>query len=127
MGFSSGSVSMRRFAVSGDLPKTVEESLIEALDRHKLSPSEDDSPAEIEYGWSGGRHVLDTRFDFDRNVFNDALSFAIRVDTNRVPAELRQAYKLMEEEAIAASNPSGFISKKQKKSAKESITQKIDE
>jgi hypothetical protein len=127
MGFSSGSVSMRRFAVSGDLPKTVDESFLEALDRHKLSPSEDDSPAEIEYGWSGGRHVLDNRFDFDRNVFNDAFSFAIRVDTNRVPAELRLAYKLMEEDALAASNPSGFISKKQKKSVRESLTQKIDE
>jgi hypothetical protein len=127
MGFSTGSVSMRRFAISGDLPKTIDDSLIEALDRHKLAPSDDDSAAEIEYGWSGGRHVLDGRFDFDRNVFNDALSFALRVDTNRVPAELRQAYKAMEEDAVAAQNPSGFISKKQKQSVRESVAQKLDE
>ena len=127
MGFSSGSVSMRRFVVSGDLPKTVDEDLLKALDRHKLAPKEDDSPAEIEYGWCGGRHVLDSRFDFERNVFNDALSFALRVDTNRVPAELRLAYKMMEEEAVAAANPSGFISKKQKKSVRETLTQKMDE
>lgn len=118
---------MRRFVVSGDLPKTVDEDLLKALDRHKLAPKKDDSPAEIEYGWCGGRHVLDSRFDFERNVFNDALSFALRVDTNRVPAELRLAYKMMEEEAVAAANPSGFISKKQKKSVRETLTQKMDE
>jgi hypothetical protein len=127
MGFSSGSVSMRRFVVSGDLPKTVDEALLETLDRHKLSPSADDAPAEIEYGWCGGRHVLDNQFDFERNIFNDAISFALRVDTNRVPAELRLAYKMMEEEAVAAGNPSGFISKKQKKSVRETLAQKMDE
>jgi len=70
--------------------------------------------------------LLDHQFDFQRNVFNDAISFALRVDTNRVPAELRQAYKIMEEDAIAASNPSGFISKKQKASAKETIARKLE-
>jgi hypothetical protein len=49
------------------------------------------------------------------------------VDTNRVPAELRLAYKMMEEEAIAAANPPGFISKKQKKSVRETLAQKMDE
>ncbi len=83
-------------------------------------------PPEIEYGWCGGRHVLDSRFDFERNVFNDAVSFAMRVDTNRVPAELRQAYKIMEEDAVAASNPSGFISRKQKSMVKETLARKLD-
>jgi hypothetical protein len=118
---------MRRFAISGDLPKSADESLLEALDRHKLCPAGDETLAEIEYGWCGGRHVLDGRFDFERNVFNDAVSFALRVDTNRVPAELRLAYKLMEEEAIAESNPSGFISKTQKKSVRDTLTRRIDE
>ena len=116
---------MRRFAVSGDAPKSVDQGLLDALQKHKLVPS-DDAPAEVEYGWSGGRHVLDGVFDFERNVFNDALNFALRVDTNRVPAELRQAYKMMEEEAMAAANPSGFISKKQKKSVKDTVTQQIE-
>src|ERR1700722_2535910 len=102
MGFSSGSVSMRRFAVLGDQPKVIEQSLLDQLTEHALVPSDDGVPPEIEYGWWGGRHVLDSRFDFERNVFNDAISFAMRVDTSRVPAELRQAYKIMEEDAGAA-------------------------
>lgn len=118
---------MRRFSVWGDGPKSADDSVLEALDRHKLQPNGDDAGAEIEYGWSGGRHLLDGRFDFERNVFNDAVSFAIRVDTNRVPAELRLAYKMMEEDAVAATNPSGFISKKQKKDVREGLARKLDE
>jgi hypothetical protein len=126
MGFSSGSVSMRRFAVLGDQPKSVEQSLLDQLAEHALVPSDDGMPPEVEYGWCGGRHILDSRFDFERNVFNDAVSFAMRVDTSRVPAELRQAYKIMEEDALAASNPSGFISRKQKSAVKETLARKLD-
>jgi hypothetical protein len=127
MGFASGPVTMRRFAVVGDQPKSIDQSLLDALASHKLAPAEDETPADVEYGWCGGRHVLDGQFDFERNVYNDALSFALRVDTNRVPAELRLAYKILEEEAVATSNPSGFISKKQKKTAKETLSQKLEQ
>lgn len=117
---------MRRFSVAGDQPKTIDQSHLDALAEHKINPAEAGS-VEIDYGWSGGRHVLDTQFSFERNVFNDALAFALRVDTNRVPAEMRAAYKIMEEESVAASNPSGFISNKQKKTVRETLAQKIDD
>lgn len=117
---------MRRFAVVGDQPKSIEQSLLDSLSQHALVPTDDGVPPEVEYGWCGGRHILDNRFDFERNVFNDAVSFALRVDSSRVPAELRQAYKMMEEEAVAASNPSGFISRKQKSAVKETLARKLD-
>src|SRR5580658_3156644 len=103
MGFSSGSVSMRRFEVVGDQPKAIEQSHLDALAEHRIK-GDDGGTVEVDYGWCGGRHVLDAVFNFERNVFNDALSFALRVNTNRVPAELRAAYKMMEEDAPAASN-----------------------
>ncbi|HEX4056190.1 MAG TPA: hypothetical protein VHX86_18170 [Tepidisphaeraceae bacterium] len=117
---------MRRFAVVGDQPKSIEQSLLDTLSEYALVPTDDGVPPEVEYGWCGGRHILDNRFDFERNVFNDAVSFALRVDTSRVPAELRQAYKMMEEDAVAASNPSGFISRKQKSAVKETLARKLD-
>ena len=40
-----------------------------------------------EYGWCGGRHVLDNRFDFEHNVFNDRIVVCPALDTNRVPAD----------------------------------------
>ncbi len=127
MGFDSGSVSFRRFAVVGSQPEAIDEELLEKLAEHALRPSELGVPEEEEYGWSGGRHVLDDSFGFENNVFADALHFALRIDTNKVPGEMKKAYKLMEEDGLAKGNPSGFISKKQKKDAKDVVQRKLDD
>ena len=127
MGFGSGSVSCRRFAVLGKQPAAIEQDLLDKLAEHALRPGEFGVPEEVEYGWSGGRHVFDATFSFEHNVFADALHFALRVDRNKVPAEVKKAYQIMEEEAVAKDNPSGFISKNQKKEAKDSVKRKIDD
>ena len=127
MGFASGAVSFRRFAVLGRSPKSISEQMLEKLSENALRPSELGVPQETEYGWNGGRHVLDGTFDFENNVFADALHFALRIDTNKVPGDLKKAYLLMEQEAAAAGNPSGFISKHQKRDSRETVRRKIDE
>src|SRR5438067_12803422 len=127
MGFSSGSISFRRFAVVGDAPDTIDQAMLDKLSEHALKPTELGVPDEVEYGWSGGRHVLDGTFSFENNVFADALHFALRIDTNKVPSDLKRAYQMMEEEAVAKTNPSGFISKNQKRDVKETIRAKLDD
>ncbi len=127
MGFDSGTISCRRFAVVGEGPAAVDQNVLDMLSSNALRPSEIGIPDEVEYGWSGGRHVLDGSFTFDHNVFADALHFAMRVDTNRVPSSLKRAYRIMEEEAAAAQNPSGFISKTQKRDVKEIVGRKLDD
>jgi hypothetical protein len=126
MGFASGSISFRRFAVVGKSPKSVDASMLDALAEHALKPGEFGLPEEEEYGWSGGRHVLDAQFSFEHNVYADALHFALRIDTNKVPGELKKAYAIMEEEAVASTNPSGFISKNQKRDVKDTVRKKVD-
>ncbi len=127
MGFAAGSVSFRRFMVVGKSPKAVDQKVLDKLAANALKPSEFGVPGEEEYGWSGGRHVFDATFSFDHNVFADAVHFALRIDTNKVPGELKKAWELMEEDAVASENPSGFISKTQKKDVKESIRKKMDD
>ncbi len=127
MGFASGSVSFRRFSVIGKHPDAIDGSLLDKLADNALKPREMGIPEEVEYGWSGGRHVLDDQFGFDSNVYADTLFFGLRIDTNRVPGEVKKAYQIMEETAVAAQNPSGFISKAQKKEAKETVKQKVED
>lgn len=127
MGFASGSVSFRRFLAVGKQPRVIDQDLLDKLAAGALKPSEFGVPAEEEYGWSGGRHVFDGTFSFEHNVYADALHFALRIDTNKVPGELKKAWELMEEEAAASGNPSGFASKGQKKDVKETVRQKIEE
>src|SRR6185295_14382462 len=52
---------------------------------------------------------------------------ALRIDTNKVPSDLKRAYAAMEEEAVAATNPSGFISKNQKRDVKDTVRRKVEE
>jgi hypothetical protein len=128
MGFASGSINFRRYAVLGkDAPDMPSEKLLERLDELALRPGEIGVPEPIEWGWSGGRHVLDSRFSFEHNVYNDCLYFALRIDTNKVPGEMKKAYQVIEEEAVAKGNPSGFISKTQKREVKDTVSRKLDE
>lgn len=127
MGFDSGSVSFRRFAVVGSAPHTVQQQMLEQLAEHALRPSELGVPQELEYGWSGGRHVLDASFSFEHNVYADALYFALRIDSNKVPGELKKAYQIMEEESLARGNPSGFISRKQKRDVRQIVQSKVED
>jgi hypothetical protein len=126
MGFDSGSITFRRFAVVGEFPNQVGEQTLEKLAEHALKPGEF-GVEEVEYGWNGGRHIFDDQFSFENNVFADCLFFALRIDSNKVPGTVKKAYTLIEEAAIAKKNPSGFISKAQKKEAKETVAQKIEE
>ncbi len=127
MGFASGSVTFRRLAVVGKQPASIDQDLLDKLSEHALRPGEFGVPEEVEYGWSGGRHILDGQFSFEHNVFAETLHFALRIDTNQVPGELKKAYQMMEEEAVAATNPSGFISKNQKRDVKDTVRQKLEE
>jgi hypothetical protein len=126
MAFKSGSVSFRRFKVVGQVPAQPDELTLNRLADHAIRTTEN-STEEVEYGWNGGRHVLDTEFTFENNVFNEALLFGLQIDTNKVPGELKRAYKAMEEEAAAKQNPSGFLSKAQKKQCKEIVEQKVED
>jgi hypothetical protein len=126
MGFDSGSITFRRFAVVGEFPDQVNEQTLEKLAEHALKPGEF-GVEEIEYGWNGGRHIFDDEFSFANNVYADCLVFALRIDTNKVPGVIKKAYTLIEEAALAKKNPSGFLTKAQKKEAKETVNQKIEE
>jgi len=126
MAFASGRVSFRRFAVLGKGPKGVEQDLLDKLAEYALKEGEFATPEEIEWGWSGGRHILDGSFSFANNVFADALHFALRIDTNKVPADLKKAYTAMEEEK-AGGTSSEAAGKAKKKAAKDAVAGRLEE
>ena len=127
MPFDSGSISFRRFAVVGKQPKSISQDHLDALFEFALKEKDLGAPEELEYGWSGGRHILDATFSFENNVFADCLHCALRIDTNKFPSELKQAYLIQEEESAAQKNPSGFISKMQQRDARDIVRRKMEE
>jgi hypothetical protein len=125
MPFASGSVSCQRYAVIGQAGKTPTEGMLDALAEFRLEGGGVGVPDEVEVGFCGGRHVLDARFDFENCVYDEAIHVGLRIDTNRVPGELKRAYTAMEEDA--ARTDAGFLSKAQKKDAKDAAGRLMDD
>lgn len=126
MGFLSGRVTARRFTVGGPRPDPFGEADLDRL-RATAGGSGVAAADGSEAGWGGGAHALDADFDLAKNVVGgDALAFDLRIDTDRPPADLVKAYYAVELKALAAGNPSGLPSAKQKREAKEAARERVE-
>src|SRR4051812_34721046 len=127
MGFFTGRVTFARFRVQGASPGLFGPEHLEALDAHAAGKQRVAQSDGVQIGWTAGDHVLDTRFDLAKNVVNDALHFAFRVDSERLPADLMRAYTQIELDALSANNPSGLPSARQKREARESARDRLEQ
>jgi hypothetical protein len=99
MPFDRGTVSYRRFALEGwSTPPS--EALLESL-KAAARVDEGEGPGA---GWTAGEHLFDADFSPHRNLFGVDLLAAVRLDSDRVPSEVKRAYLLsaMAEEMAAA-------------------------
>ena len=120
MGFLSGRVTYVRYRVIGEGPLPFGPEHLERVEQHAIGKHGDADPTDgVRYGWAGGDHVLDTTFELGKNLVNDALHLALRVDTDKIPGDLLRAYTKIETDARAQLNPSGFPTKAQRQEAKE--------
>ncbi|MHC5003237.1 MAG: hypothetical protein ACYTJ0_08945, partial [Planctomycetota bacterium] len=126
MGFRTGRVSYARFAVTGG-PEAVSADVLGALAGGQIRVSNLGAPSEIESGWVAGRHVLDADFSEQVVVYGDALLFGLRLDTNRVPAEIRTAYRAMAEEARRSEHPTGAVDRHIRREAREEADERLRE
>src|SRR5215469_3368728 len=115
MGFLNGRVTFTRYRVSGPSPLPFGAELLEQARQHLLGRHGAADPADgTVTGWAGGDHVLDLSVELAKNVVNDALHLAIRIDTDKIPGSLLRAYTQIEIDARAQLNPSGVASKAQR-------------
>ncbi len=120
MGFLNGRVTFTRYRVGGDGPLPFGDDILDLARQHLIGQHGMAEAADgISSGWAGGDHVLDLTIDQGKNVLNDALHMAIRIDADKIPSSLLRAYTQMEIDARAKLNPSGFATKAQREEAKE--------
>src|SRR5262245_50198387 len=127
MGFFSGRVSFLRFKVNGASPRAFGEEHLDRLEDRQAGRQRIASADSVEVGWTAGDHVLDTDFQLTKNIVNDTLAFDLRVDTDKLPADLLRAYYAVELKSLTKNNPSGFPSAKQKRQAKESARDRLEQ
>ncbi len=127
MGFYQGRATFLRFKVNGSAPRQFDDEHLARLTDRQAGRSRIASADGVETGWTGGEHVLDTEFDLEKNIINDTLTFDLRVDTDKLPADLLRAYYAVELKALAKNNPSGFASARQKREAKEIARERLEQ
>jgi hypothetical protein len=126
MGFFTGRVTFVRYRVDGPVPGLFGQEQLGKLSAHAIGTQRTENKDGTEVGWIASEDILDVGFDLAKNVVNDTLSFALRVDTQKLPAELLRAYARAELQALAAANPSGRPSARQKKEAREAARAKLE-
>ncbi len=127
MSFQSGLIGFSRFLVHGDAPTTCDDTLLSILKEYAFKECTIGVPSEVEAGFIAGRHLFDTRFDYEQNGYGSQVLFAIRLDSHKVPSEIRHAYKQMNEQAAAEAGATGFASKKEKREASELASRQVHE
>lgn len=129
MPFNSGQVSFGRLKVLRPGKKTLGQNELDALAEHTLSATDIGVPREVEAGWTAGEHLYDEKFGFDKNIFDGGslAHFALRIDTNKPPADVKKAILAQQQAILAAANPSGFLSRSQKAEAKDLAERELHE
>ncbi len=127
MGFFTARLTFTRFKVEGPAPGTFGPEHLERLELNAIGKQRTVAADGVEVGWTAGEHILDTRFDLEKNVVADTLGFALRVDSLRLPADLLRAYAAVELAALAATNPSGIPSARQRKEARQNARDRLED
>ncbi len=127
MGFYSGRATFARYRVAGRPPRMFTEEHLARLAEHAAGRQRMISSDGVEAGWSAGEHILDTQFDLAKNIINDQLFFCLRIDTVKLPSDLMRAYYAIDLAALAKNNPSGHPSARQKREAKESARDRLEQ
>jgi hypothetical protein len=124
--FLKGSVTFTRFRHDLPKPKNFSEDphlaalRSRALGRNWLG-------VDTLVGWSAGESVLDEAFTELKNVYPDHLAVDLWTQTNKLPGDLLHAYYTADLRALSANNPSGYPSAKQKREARESARDRLEE
>lgn len=126
MAFLTGRVTCMRFRVSGRPPRNFDNETLDRLADNVIGKQRVMAGDGSQSGWIAGDHILDTSFDLAKNVVNDALQITMRVDEQKIPNDLLRAYYQVELQALAATNPSGHPSGRQKRQAREYAKDRLE-
>jgi hypothetical protein len=126
MGFFSGRITCTRFRIAGGAPRAFGPDHLAQLTDHAIGKQRVAGADGIEVGWIAGDHILDTRFEQAKNVINDTLHFALRIDQQKLPTDLLRAYAQAELDTLAAGNPSGHPSARQKRQARDTARERLE-
>jgi len=127
MGFLSGRITCCRFRVGKSAPRMFGPEHLEKLTDAAIGRQRVAMGDGSQMGWIAGDHILDTKFDLEKNVVNSVLQFALRIDEIKIPSDLLRAYTQVELEGLSAENPSGHPSARQRREARLNAKERLEQ
>lgn len=127
MGFLSGSMTFECFRIAGTQPRQFGPEHVDVLGKYAVSGSQRFSNEQARAGFLAGHHLLDCDFALEKNIFGDALHFAVRIDSNQVPAAMRRAWLQIELAALTADAPDRRPTKAQRQEAKDAVEARCED
>lgn len=121
MGFLSGSATFSRFRIINDPTGGFGEEHLDLLSKHKIKATGRNLYEQPSVGFLGGAHILDTKFDFEKNIIGEALHFGVRIDSCQIPGPVKRAWTHIELSGIMKDNPGSRPSKIQREEAKAAV------
>jgi len=115
------------FRIDGARPRQFGSEHVEILEKHAIGESKSFSNEQARVGFLAGDHLLDDNFELEKNVFGDALHFAVRIDTNQVPAAVRRAWLQIELAVLTADSSSRRPTKVQRQEAKDAVEARCED
>lgn len=80
MPFTAGGLSVRRFAVLGELDGNLSQTATHALRRYCWRPIDDERGERESFGWVNPRRILDEKFDYTDVTSNNVMLIGARRD-----------------------------------------------
>jgi len=127
MGLFSGRLTFARYRLAKRSVKHFGPDQLDRLAAHAIGKARVAAGDGVDTGWTAGDHILDTRFDPSKNIVNDTLQFALRVDQQKIPADLLRAYMHVELEAVTKGKRSGLPSSRQKREARDAARDRLEQ
>jgi recombination associated protein RdgC len=127
MGFTKGSITFSRFKAATNHIATMDaDTLLSLLSVHSIARDCMPLSDRTTIGWTTGDHILDVLFSREKNVIADGLLFAMRVDTNKAPADLIRSYQRQNEAAMLEASGREFLSRAERREAREQAVARAD-
>jgi recombination associated protein RdgC len=123
VGLAGGAISFQRFYVRGTLPSEVTDELVAGLSARSFGklPAQSDGS---HMGWIGPTHLFESELLPERIAVGPFVHLQLRVDVDRVPPAVLKSYVRMEEESILATTGREFLSRGERRQAKEAAQER---
>jgi len=126
MGFASGRVTFRRYRLPGFSHITVDDALLEKLNRAAFGRYGSATSDGEEIGWITPQHLFDVNFGGEKIAVGRFALVGLRIDRTTPPGAILRSYIAMERAAALEASGKEFLTRGEQRQAREAATQRAE-